>query len=172
MSPLFFYLQILKRLQTFVMNIEERAQQLVEEKIGDRSDLFLLDVKMYPSGQLIILIDGDQGVDIKDCVAISRHVGFHLEEENRIDQAYNLEVSSPGTDTPLMSLRQYKKNMSRNLSVKLKDQTVCEGKLIEVDDTGIKLAMNSKEKGQKGRLIENFMPFDQIAETKVLISFK
>lgn len=154
------------------MNIKKRAQQLVEEKIGDRSDLFLLDIKMYPNGQLIILIDGDQGVDIKDCVEISRHIGFHLEEENGIDQAYNLEVSSPGTDTPLIFLRQYKKNLNRNLSVKLKDQTVCEGKLIEVDDIGIKLVTNSKEKGQQRRLIENFLPFDQIAETRVLISFK
>ncbi len=154
------------------MNIERRVQQLVEEKISDRSDLFLVDIKMHSNGQLIILIDGDQGVDIKDCVAISRHVGFHLEEENAIDQAYNLEVSSPGIDTPLISFRQYKKNVNRNLSVKLKDQTICKGKLIEVDDIGIKLATDSKEKGQRAQLIESFMPFDQIAETKVLISFK
>ncbi len=154
------------------MNIERRVQQLVEEKISNRSDLFLVDIKMHSNGQLIILIDGDQGVDIKDCVAISRHVGFHLEEENAIDQAYNLEVSSPGIDTPLISFRQYKKNVNRNLSVKLKDQTICKGKLIEVDDIGIKLATDSKEKGQRAQLIESFMPFDQIAETKVLISFK
>ncbi|MFN8406173.1 MAG: ribosome assembly cofactor RimP [Sphingobacteriaceae bacterium] len=153
------------------MCIEERVQRLVEEKIQDRTDLFLVDIKMYADGRLIILIDGDNGVDIKDCVAISRHVGFHLEEENAIDQAYNLEVSSPGIDTPLSSLRQYNKNLNRMLSVSLKDQHRYEGKLVAINETGIKLVVNSKKKGQKAHLVEHDILFDQIAETKVLISF-
>src|SRR6187402_2150672 len=101
------------------MNIEKRVIQLVEEKIADRPDLFLVDVQMHGSGILSILVDGDQGISIQDCVAISRHVGFHLEEENVIEQAYNLEVSSPGVGEPLKLVRQYKKNIGRDLSVKL-----------------------------------------------------
>ena len=155
-----------------VINIEKRVQQLVEEKISDRPDLFLVNVTMHASGQLIILVDGDHGVAIKDCVAISRHVGFHLEEENVIEQAYNLEVSSPGIDIPLTFLRQYLKNLNRNLSVKLHDQKICEGKLVDAKDTGITLIASSKVKGQKAQMIESFIPFNQIAETKVLISFK
>ena len=83
------------------MNIEKRVRELVEEKIADWPELFLVDVKMQPNGKLIILVDGDKGVGVNDCAQISRHVGFHLEEESAIDTAYNLEVSSPGVDTPL-----------------------------------------------------------------------
>ena len=160
------------------MDIENRVIELVEEKIADRPDLFIVDVKMHPSGLLTILMDGDQGIGIKDCADISRHVGFFLEEENVIEQAYNLEVSSPGLDMPLKLQRQYTKNLNRSLSVRLIDGTNHEGKLISVDDHAIVLEENVKparsagEKNKKAQLIENSIPFDQIAETKVLISFK
>jgi ribosome maturation factor RimP len=49
-----------------------------------------------------------------ECAQVSRYVGFKLEEENVIEEAYNLEVSSPGIDTPLMLVRQYTKNIGRH----------------------------------------------------------
>lgn len=153
------------------MEIEKKVIELVEEKIADRPDLFLVEVQMHNSGILSILVDGDKGVAISDCVAISRHVGFHLEEENTIEQAYKLEVSSPGLDTPLKSLRQYYKNLGRSLNVKLSDGTKREGKLIKADETGIILE-ESEGKGKKSLLIESFIPFENITETKVLVSFK
>lgn len=154
------------------MNIEKRVIELVEEKIADRPDLFLVDVQMSGGGVLSILVDGDNGVAITDCVGISRHVGFHLEEENTIEHAYNLEVSSPGLDTPLKSLRQYQKNINRSLSIKLSDGTKREGKLISVDESGVTIEENIKEKGKKAMLVQNVIPFTDIAETKVLVSFK
>jgi len=154
------------------MNIETRVTELVEEKIADRPDLFLVDVQMHGSGILSILVDGDNGVAISDCVAISRHVGFHLEEENAIEQAYRLEVSSPGIDTPLKSLRQFQKNINRSLKVKLKDGNFREGKLISADDSGIIIQESVKEKGKKAFLLENFIKFEDISETIVLVSFK
>lgn len=154
------------------MSIEKRVVELVEEKIADRPDLFLVDVQMNGGGQLSILIDGDNGIAITDCVAVSRHVGFHLEEENAIEQAYNLEVSSPGLDTPLKSLRQYQKNINRSLSVILGDGTKREGKLIAADESGITLEENIKEKGKKAVLVQKVIVFADITETKVLVSFK
>ncbi|WP_207424549.1 ribosome assembly cofactor RimP [Desertivirga brevis] len=154
------------------MTIEQKISELVEQKIADRPDLFLVDVKMHGTGTLIILVDGDNGLDISDCVAISRHVGFHLEEENTIEHAYNLEVSSPGIDTPLKLKRQYDKNVGRNLQIKLSEGVKREGKLLSVSDEGITIEEKIKEKGKKAELVESFISFDQIAETKVLISFK
>jgi ribosome maturation factor RimP len=154
------------------MNIEKRVTELVEEKIADRPDLFLVDVQMHGSGILSILVDGDNGVAISDCVAISRHVGFHLEEENAIEQAYRLEVSSPGLDTPLKLLRQYLKNINRSVKVKLKDGNKREGKLISADGSGISLQESVKEKGKKAVLVESFISFDDITDTIVLVSFK
>lgn len=154
------------------MNIEKRVIELVEEKIADRDDLFLVSVKMATTGQLSILIDGDDGVAIEDCVAISRHVGFHLEEEEVIENAYNLEVSSPGVGTPLVLERQYLKNIGRLVSVKEVSGEKREGKLLAYQEDGILIEETVKEKGKKAMQQESLIPFDQITETKVLISFK
>jgi ribosome maturation factor RimP len=139
------------------MNIEKRVKELVAEKIADKPNLFLVDVKMHSNGKLIILVDGDNGIGIDDCVAISRHVGFHLEEENTIETAYNLEVSSPGVDFPLSLPRQYAKNIGRNLAIKMADGTKREGKLSDITTD---------------EQVEVVIPINQITETKVLISFK
>ncbi|WP_256002414.1 ribosome assembly cofactor RimP [Pedobacter deserti] len=154
------------------MQIESRVRELVEEKIADRPELFLVDVKMLPNNKLIIHVDGDQGINIQDCAAISRHVGFHLEEENVIDRAYNLEVSSPGIGEPLRMERQYRKNIGREVSVKLVSGETKEGKLLAVNEAGISIEAKVKEKGKKAVLEETSIAFDEITEIKVLISFK
>ena len=154
------------------MNIEKRVRELVEEKIADRPELFLVDVKMQPNGKLIILVDGDKGVGVNDCAQISRHVGFHLEEESAIDTAYNLEVSSPGVDTPLTLPRQFTKNMGRQLAIKMADGTKREGKLSGITEDAIIIEEQIKEKGKKAESVESVIPIVEITETKVLISFK
>jgi ribosome maturation factor RimP len=154
------------------VNIEKRVKELVEEKIADKPNLFLVDIKMHSNGKLMILVDGDNGIGIDDCVAISRHVGFHLEEENVIETAYNLEVSSPGIDTPLTSARQYAKNVGRTLAIKMADGAKREGKLIGITEDAIIVEEIIKEKGKKAETVESVIPIDKITETKVLISFK
>ncbi|MGZ3766766.1 MAG: ribosome assembly cofactor RimP [Mucilaginibacter sp.] len=154
------------------MDIVKRVTELVEEKIADRPDLFLVDVKMHSNGKLIILVDGDKGIGIADCAAISRHVGFHLEEENVLEDAYNLEVSSPGLDAALVLPRQYVKNVGRNLAIKLADGSKKEGKLTGITEDAIMLEEINKQKGKKAETIESVIPMTQITETKVLISFK
>jgi len=154
------------------MQVEKRVSELVEEKIADRPDLFLVDVKMLPNNKLIIHVDGDQGISIQDCVAISRHVGFHLEEENAIETAYNLEVSSPGVGEPLKLLRQYAKNIGRELGLKLTNGDKKEGKLVEANESTITIEEKVKEKGKKIQLVNSQIALNDITETKVLISFK
>jgi len=154
------------------MNIEKRVRELVEEKIAEKPNLFIVDVKMHTNGKLMILVDGENGVGIDDVAAISRHVGFRLEEENVIETAYNLEVSSPGIDTPLTSLRQYLKNIGRNLAIKMADGTKREGKLSGITEDAIIIEEKTKEKGKRAELVEAVIPISKITETKVLISFK
>jgi len=154
------------------MQVEKRVVALVEEKIADRPELFLVEVKLLPNHKLIIHVDGDEGISIQDCAAISRHVGFHLEEENVIEKAYNLEVSSPGVGEPLKLIRQYTKNIGREVSVKLTVGEKIEGELLAVDEQTIVVQAQIKEKGKKAQLVETPLEFNNIVETKVLISFK
>ena len=152
--------------------IEKRVTELVEEKIADRPDLFLVEVKLLPNGKLMILIDGDKGVGIDVCAQVSRYVGHQLEEEGLIEKVANLEVSSPGIDAPLTLNRQYVKNIGRQVSVKIKEGLKKEGRLLAVTDEALTIEEKIKPKGQKAELVETSIPLDQITETKVLISFK
>lgn len=161
------------------MRVEDRVIELVEEKIADRPDLFIVSVEMLAvSGVLTILVDGDNGIAIQDCAAISRFVGFQLEEESAIEQAYHLEVSSPGIDTPLKFKRQYDKNVGRTLKINTLDGVTREGKLLEVAEDGILILEDVKppkapgEKSKKVISIESFISFEEIKEAKVIISFK
>lgn len=166
-----------------MVQVEERVKTLVLEKIADREDLFLVSVKMHGNGKLVVSVDGDHGVSIQDCADISRHVGYHLEEENVIDHAYQLEVSSPGVDEPLQNMRQYIKNVGRNVRIQLRsevdgdpDTVTKEGKMLEVNDAFLKLEEIIKTKnlpkGRKPPVQEVEIPFHRIVTTKVLISFK
>ena len=157
-----------------MMKVEKRVAELVEEKIAEieRPDLFLVDVKLHSNGKLIILVDGDSGIGIAECAQISRYVGFRLEEENAIETAYNLEVSSPGIDFPLSMPRQYAKNVGRQLAIKMADGTTKEVALTGMSEDAIVVEEKIKEKGKKATIIESVIPINQITETKVLISFK
>ena len=156
------------------MNIEQVVTGLVEEKLVELPGIFLVDVKMLPNHKLIILVDGDAGIGVGDCAKISRYVGFKLEEDNVIEEAYNLEVSSPGIDTPLTLVRQYQKNIGRDLSIKMADGTKKEGKLLTVDNDNIIIdeVIKAGEKGRRSVTAESIIPLSNIAEAKVLISFK
>ena len=133
------------------MNLEKRVRELVEEKLTDRPDLFIVSIKILNQANVTVLLDGDNGLGIHDCAMVSRHVGFHLEEENAITDAYTLEVSSPGLDTPLVLDRQFQKNIDRTLAVKLISGEKIECVLKAVADSDITLNMNIKEKGKKIR---------------------
>ncbi len=156
------------------MNIEKRVAELVNEKIAEieRPDLFLISANLQSNGKLIILVDGDQGIGIGECAQISRYVGFKLEEEDVIKTAYNLEVSSPGIDTPLTLARQYTKNIGRTLAIKMADGTKREGKLNGLTEDALQIEEQIKQKGKKAEVIESIIPLHQITETKVVISFK
>lgn len=153
------------------MKIEQRIAQLVEEKIQG-TNLFCVDIRLLPKNRVLILIDGDKGVTIAECAAISKHVGFLLEEENAIEHAYTLEVSSPGVDTPLVNIRQYPQHTGRTLAFKLLSGSEKEGVLKEVRGTEMIIDEEIKEKGKKVSIVETQIPFEQIKESKVLVTFK
>ena len=174
MPPLLFTKQIFRSAIKADMSIENRVTALVEEKLAEinRPDLYLVDVKMHANGKLVILLDGDKGIGIAECAQVSRYVGFRLEEENVVETAYNLEVSSPGIDAPLGMPRQYVKNIGRQLAMKMADGSKKEGKLTGMTEDAVVIEEIIKQKGKKAETIESVVPLQQITETKVLISFK
>lgn len=155
------------------MSVDKRIRELIEEKLADRPDLFIVEIKVVNNTKVTILLDGDNGIGIHDCALVSRHVGFHLEEENLIDQAYNLEVSSPGLDTPLILDRQFQKNIGRTVEVKLPEGKKAEGQLLNADEQSITILETVKVKGKKNTTsVEKVINKNDFIEVKVIVSFK
>lgn len=144
---------------------------LVNQQIADQPSLFLVAVKVKPTNNIKVYLDGDQGITIDACVKINRAVYRKMEELAWFpDGDFSLEVSSPGIDEPLKLLRQYYKNVGRNVEVILLDGTRYEGKLDQVSDAAIQLICTSG-KGKKAIVTNQLIGIDAIKQTKVLLAF-
>lgn len=154
--------------------LKHTIEEIVERHLPDENH-FIVEVKMVEkSGKTLLnlLIDSDEGVTIQTCARISRKVSEELEATEIMPEAYTIEVSSPGLDYPLSSKRQYLKNIGRELKVNLLEDKEVTGKLLEVDDAGIKMLVKRKEKGKKATEEELTIPFEEVKKSVVQVSFK
>ena len=144
-------------------------EQKVEALISGEPDVFLVEVRVKPTNNIKVFIDGDQGVSIEKLVQYNRRLYKLLEEENP-NGDFSLEVSSPGLDEPLKLHRQYKKNIGRNVEVVDLEGKRIEGKMTEVNQTGI-VVEEVKGKGKKMETVQHTVLFDHIKTTKIQIKF-
>jgi ribosome maturation factor RimP len=146
--------------------------KIVEGNFPDES-YFLVDLTIKGgrgNEKVVILIDCDQGVDIETCSKISRVVSEELDRMDMLKESYTLEVSSPGVDYPLKSVRQYKKNIGKHMMLTLHDNKCLRGELILVDDQGIRI--KNENGGKKKPPYDTYIPFNEIKKSKVLVTFK
>ena len=146
--------------------IENRIAEVLTERFKkeDLSGCFLVNVASDKKNKLTVYVDADEQLTIKMCQVISRFLEKTIEENEWMPAKYTLDVSSPGIDNPLRLHRQYKKNIGRNAAVSLKDDTVLKGKLEKVEEAFIVLDVDKNGKTE--------IPFENIIETKILVSFK
>ncbi|MDN5201566.1 ribosome maturation factor RimP [Fulvivirgaceae bacterium BMA10] len=156
------------------MDIKRELEKIVETNLKS-DDLFLVDIIVSNSNsskKVLILIDGDTGVNIDACAKLSRQIGEVLEEQALFDSPYTLEVSSPGVDHPLQMKRQYKKNVGRKVKVTLLDEAIKTGKLMAVNNETILINEEIKSSKRKMNYQETEISFETIKKTNVLVSFK
>jgi len=152
---------------------KETVKELLDKSLEERKDLFLIDFDILEGNSIRVVIDGDNGVLVKDCMYISRAIEHNLDRE---ENDFSLEVSSAGATTPFNNNRQYKKNIGRILDVKSVDNQKFEAKLVEVDNEGITLEWKTREPKPigKGKITiqkEVKLSYSDIIEAKVKIKF-
>ena len=116
--------------------VEALARPVVEEE-GCR--LWSVEyIKEAGTWYLRVYIDKDGGVNIDDCEAVSRALEVKLDEKDPIEQAYILEVSSPGIDRPLKKDADFVKYQGEIIDVKLykaqDGSKQYQGKLLGLED--------------------------------------
>lgn len=146
----------------------EKITEIAEEKLAEGTN-FIVDIAIKPGNKIIVLLDNDNGISIADCVAMSRHIESNLDRETA---DFELNVMSPGLSEPFKIIRQYYKNIGKQIDVTTKENKKITGKLIAVNEEGIMLeSKNSKKKIKEPLLINTNLTFNQIKETKVVILF-
>ena len=117
------------------------VKKLVNEAISDNESLFLIELSFLVGNRIKVVVDGDQGISIKECMRISRHVEHSFDRE---EEDFGLEVTSPDISHPLTVRRQYLKNIDRVLKVKTEEEEL-EGTLISINEKEISLRWKTRE---------------------------
>ena len=148
------------------------VKELLETALAERPDLFLIDFSIKGDNQIKVIIDGDNGVLVEDCMFISRAIEHNLDRE---EQDFSLEVMSFGATEPLVNKRQYKKNIERTLKVKTTSEEI-EGIITNATDDNITLEWKVREpkpvgKGKVAVKKQANIAYENIVEAKVMIKF-
>ncbi|MFT4095444.1 MAG: ribosome assembly cofactor RimP [Niabella sp.] len=151
--------------------IIQQVKEHLEELLKEFPRHFLVDIKIKPTNNIKVFMDGDAGVGIDDLVKYNRALYKKLEEDGLFPEGdFSLEVSSAGLEAPLKMQRQYLKNIGRFVEVVTNDGQKLEGKLEQANDSEI-IVEETKGKGKKAALIKHTIPVNNIKSTHIQIKF-
>lgn len=150
--------------------IEERIREIAAQT-AEEIGLELVQAEVAGSGKKLtvrVFIDKSGGVMHEDCSNMSRRLEKIFDEEDFIPAAYLLEVSSPGLERELYSLKDFEKFVGSPVKVKLNvpidGQKVFRGRIVKVEDE--KIILDDKTKGTVR------FPFSAVAKANLEIDLE
>lgn len=151
---------------------KDKVKTLLDDAITADKSLFLIDFSVTADNTIKVVLDGDEGVTLQDCMKISRAIEHNLDRD---EYDFSLEVTSAGAASPITMPRQYTKNIGRKLKVVTERETF-EGNLMETTDKGIVIAWKAREPKPvgKGKITvqkREEIEFSEIKEAKVILKF-
>lgn len=155
------------------MEFRKNIEALLNDFLETRKDLFLIDLKFSAGDDITVILDGDNGVSVQDCLDASRAIEFNMDRE---EHDFSLQVMSAGLGEPLEIPRQFQKNIGREIEVLLNDSTKIEGELAKVDEEKITLVLRYRKpkdigKGKVDVEEEKEIPYSEIKKALVVIKF-
>ena len=155
------------------MEFRKRVDELLQEFLAEREDLFLINLKFSAGDDITVILDGDDGVTLQDCLDASRAIENNLDRE---EHDFALQVMSAGLSEPLSSERQFNKNLGREIEVLLNDSTELEGELLKVEEDKITLILKYRKpkdigKGKVDVVEERAILYTDIKKALVAIKF-
>lgn len=157
----------------YCMEFRKKIEELLNEFLETRKDLFLIDLKFSAGDDITVILDGDNGVSLQDCLDASRAIEFNMDRE---EHDFSLQVMSAGLSEPLATPRQFAKNLGREIEVLLNDSTKIEGELAKIDEEKIMLILRYRKpkdigKGKVDVEEEKEIPYSEIKKALVTIKF-
>lgn len=156
------------------MNVKplDEIRALLEE-IATPMGIEVVDVEFSrgKSPALTVYIDTEGGVDLNTCEKYHRAIDAPLDElDPTYGAAYTLNVSSPGLDRPLKTVRDFARALGKKVEVKLyaplRGKKLFEGVLTAYDDNTVTVSCGGKEGEQEYKF-----PLDRIAKMNFAVEF-
>ena len=154
--------------------IDSKSVIDIAERHLANSDIFVVECKVSPMGDIELLIDSDTAVRLEDCAALNRAIEAELDREV---EDYSLMVASAGIGSELKLLRQYRKIIGSSVEVLLKDGIKILAKLNDATEDGITLSYEEKQmvEGKKRKVtveVTKEYKWEEIKYTKEYLDFK
>ena len=151
----------------------KRVTEIAERHL-EGSDMFVVECKATPMGEIELLIDSDTAVRLEDCAALNRAIEAELDREV---EDYSLMVASAGIGSELKLLRQYAKIIGNSVEVLLKDGIKILAKLEKADEVGIVISYEEKQliEGEKRKQtveVTKEYKWEEIKYVKEYLDFK
>ena len=123
--------------------IKERLVELVEEPLlSEGYELADLTLASHAGRHTVrMYLYGKNGVPVDECARLSRVVGNIIEATDLFEHGYRLEISSPGLDRPLSSVRDFRYRVGETVRISFAEsgRKEIKAKIIGVDDNTVKL---------------------------------
>lgn len=152
--------------------ITKQTEELVTP-ILTSMDLELVDVVYEKEGAnffLRVYIDKAGGVDIEECSKVSEKLSEKLDEADPINEAYFLEVSSPGVERPLKKKEDFEAHVGSYVYIKLFEPINGEkeftGTIGRFENDIIYLTYKDKTKEKEVEI-----PFAKVAKAHLAVTF-
>jgi len=155
------------------MILKETIYQIVENFLIN-TDYYLVDVKATPDNRISVEIDAFEGVSLEFCAELNRHIESQFDREI---EDFELEVSSAGLTEPFKVVKQYEKNIGKEVETLTKAGKKIIGVLTEVRENEFVLQIEKTEKpeGSKRKITvteDLTFAYEDIKNTKYIIRFK
>jgi ribosome maturation factor RimP len=160
-SPLFYY-------NKPGMIDKNRIEEIVNEHIKE-TEIFLVTVRVSNLNRILVFVDTFTGITLDECVELHRHIEKNLD---RNMEDFELEVSSPGLDTPFTVIQQYRKNTGKRIEVINNNDEKYAGILRNVTTGGFELDTEIITQGKKKELREIFFNFDEVKTAREVLIIK
>ena len=146
----------------------------IAERELEGTDMFVVECKASPMGEIELLIDSDTAVKLEDCAALNRAIEAELDRDI---EDYALMVASAGIGSELKLLRQYRKILGSSVEVLLKDGIKILAKLDDANDEGIAISYEEKQavEGKKRKVtveVTKEYKWEEIKYVKEYLDFK
>ena len=150
------------------MSLQDSLAELLRPAV-ENEGFFLEQVLVSNPGNhriLTCVVDGTKPLNLDEVTVVSRLISEILDETTLIDDAFTLEVTSPGVDRPLTERRHWEKNVTRIISMVMNDGTALTGRLTELRADDATFVENIK-----GRMKTHIIVLADIKKANVEVEF-